>query len=83
MKSKKQKPNVANLQWFEQDHKHFVVCLEEESEGKALCLLCWMQNKKRSEKPEVRDAAKEAALREIKKTKEENKAKKAEIAAKQ
>ncbi|KAE8690053.1 60S ribosomal protein L24 [Hibiscus syriacus] len=43
--------------------------------------------KKRSEKPEVRDAAREAALREIKerikKTKDEKKAKKAEVAAKQ
>lgn len=39
--------------------------------------------KKRSEKPEVRDAAREAALREIKerikKTKDEKKAKKAEV----
>ncbi|KAL4310106.1 hypothetical protein GQ457_01G016060 [Hibiscus cannabinus] len=43
--------------------------------------------KKRSEKPEVRDAAREAALREIKerikKTKDEKKAKKAEVVAKQ
>ncbi|KAE8731082.1 60S ribosomal protein L24 [Hibiscus syriacus] len=43
--------------------------------------------KKRSEKPEVRDAAREAALREIKerikKTKDEKKAKKAEVASKQ
>lgn len=42
--------------------------------------------KKRSEKPEVRDAAREAALREIKervkKTKDEKKAKKAESQAK-
>nr|GMD82383.1 60S ribosomal protein L24-like [Ipomoea batatas]GME08582.1 60S ribosomal protein L24-like [Ipomoea batatas] len=42
--------------------------------------------KKRSEKPEVRDAAREAALREIKerikKTKDEKKAKKAEVMAK-
>ena len=42
--------------------------------------------KKRTEKPEVRDAAREAALREIKerikKTKDEKKAKKAEVAAK-
>ncbi|RWV92516.1 hypothetical protein GW17_00045099 [Ensete ventricosum] len=42
--------------------------------------------KKRTEKPEVRDAAREAALREIKerikKTKDEKKAKKAEIVAK-
>ncbi|CAL9170714.1 unnamed protein product [Musa hybrid cultivar] len=42
--------------------------------------------KKRSEKPEVRDAAREAALREIKervkKTKDEKKAKKAELIAK-
>ncbi|RAL44561.1 unnamed protein product [Cuscuta campestris] len=42
--------------------------------------------KKRSEKPEVRDAAREAALREIKerirKTKDEKKAKKAEVLAK-
>nr|QGP73768.1 60S ribosomal protein L24 [Sedum alfredii] len=42
--------------------------------------------KKRSEKPEVRDAAREAALREIKerikKTKDEKKAKKAEVTAK-
>ncbi|KMS99081.1 hypothetical protein BVRB_3g066800 [Beta vulgaris subsp. vulgaris] len=42
--------------------------------------------KKRSEKPEVRDAAREAALREIKerikKTKDEKKAKKAEVSAK-
>ncbi|CAL9085971.1 unnamed protein product [Musa textilis] len=42
--------------------------------------------KKRTEKPEVRDAAREAALREIKerikKTKDEKKAKKAEIMAK-
>lgn len=40
--------------------------------------------KKRTEKPEVRDAAREAALREIKerikKTKDEKKAKKAEVA---
>lgn len=39
--------------------------------------------KKRAEKPEVRDAAREAALREIKerikKTKDEKKAKKAEV----
>ncbi|KVI10152.1 Ribosomal protein L24e, conserved site-containing protein [Cynara cardunculus var. scolymus] len=43
--------------------------------------------KKRSEKPEVRDAAREAALREIKerikKTKDEKKAKKAEVISKQ
>ncbi|GJZ55852.1 reverse transcriptase domain-containing protein [Tanacetum coccineum] len=43
--------------------------------------------KKRSEKPEVRDAAREAALREIKerikKTKDEKKAKKAEVVSKQ
>uniref|UniRef100_A0A0D9V734 RanBP2-type domain-containing protein n=1 Tax=Leersia perrieri TaxID=77586 RepID=A0A0D9V734_9ORYZ len=43
--------------------------------------------KKRSEKPEVRDAAREAALREIKerikKTKDEKKAKKAEVAKSQ
>ncbi|PPS03454.1 hypothetical protein GOBAR_AA17206 [Gossypium barbadense] len=43
--------------------------------------------KRRSEKPEVRDAAREAALREIKerikKTKDEKKAKKAEIISKQ
>ncbi|RRT78794.1 hypothetical protein B296_00002714 [Ensete ventricosum] len=42
--------------------------------------------KKRTEKPEVRDAAREAALREIKerikKTKDEKKAKKAEVIAK-
>ncbi|KAG5556734.1 hypothetical protein RHGRI_007115 [Rhododendron griersonianum] len=42
--------------------------------------------KKRTEKPEVRDAAREAALREIKerikKTKDEKKAKKAEVTAK-
>ncbi|KAF5473629.1 hypothetical protein F2P56_010229 [Juglans regia] len=42
--------------------------------------------KKRGEKPEVRDAAREAALREIKerikKTKDEKKAKKAEVTAK-
>ncbi|KAG2677369.1 hypothetical protein I3760_12G095000 [Carya illinoinensis] len=42
--------------------------------------------KKRAEKPEVRDAAREAALREIKerikKTKDEKKAKKAELTAK-
>nr|GMC79594.1 60S ribosomal protein L24 [Ipomoea batatas] len=42
--------------------------------------------KKRAEKPEVRDAAREAALREIKerikKTKDEKKAKKAEVMAK-
>ncbi|XP_054813564.1 60S ribosomal protein L24-like [Prosopis cineraria] len=42
--------------------------------------------KKRTEKPEVRDAAREAALREIKerikKTKDEKKAKKAEVMAK-
>ncbi|XP_022983123.1 60S ribosomal protein L24-like isoform X1 [Cucurbita maxima] len=42
--------------------------------------------KKRAEKPEVRDAAREAALREIKerikKTKDEKKAKKAEVLAK-
>ncbi|KAG4928377.1 hypothetical protein JHK85_054863 [Glycine max] len=42
--------------------------------------------KKRAEKPEVRDAAREAALREIKerikKTKDEKKAKKAEVASK-
>ncbi|XP_057979504.1 large ribosomal subunit protein eL24-like [Malania oleifera] len=42
--------------------------------------------KKRTEKPEVRDAAREAALREIKerikKTKDEKKAKKAEVLAK-
>ncbi|KAJ8448698.1 LOW QUALITY PROTEIN: hypothetical protein Cgig2_010585 [Carnegiea gigantea] len=42
--------------------------------------------KKRSEKPEVRDAAREAALREIKerikKTKDEKRAKKAEVTAK-
>ncbi|XP_061988006.1 large ribosomal subunit protein eL24 [Rosa rugosa] len=42
--------------------------------------------KRRTEKPEVRDAAREAALREIKerikKTKDEKKAKKAEITAK-
>ncbi|KAG5249305.1 60S RIBOSOMAL PROTEIN L24-LIKE [Salix viminalis] len=42
--------------------------------------------KKRAEKPEVRDAAREAALREIKerikKTKDEKKAKKAELMAK-
>ncbi|THU57968.1 hypothetical protein C4D60_Mb03t09180 [Musa balbisiana] len=42
--------------------------------------------KKRTEKPEVRDAARESALREIKerikKTKDEKKAKKAEIVAK-
>ncbi|URE15063.1 60S ribosomal protein [Musa troglodytarum] len=42
--------------------------------------------KKRTEKPEVRDAAREAALREIKerikKTKDEKKAKKAEVVAK-
>ncbi|KAJ4702509.1 60S ribosomal protein L24 [Melia azedarach] len=42
--------------------------------------------KKRAEKPEVRDAAREAALREIKerikKTKDEKKAKKAEVTAK-
>lgn len=42
--------------------------------------------KKRAEKPEVRDAAREAALREIKervkKTKDEKKAKKAEVQAK-
>ncbi|XP_019179558.1 PREDICTED: 60S ribosomal protein L24-like [Ipomoea nil] len=42
--------------------------------------------KKRSEKPEVRDAAREAALREIKerikKTKDEKKSKKAEVMAK-
>ncbi|GAA0149060.1 ribosomal protein [Lithospermum erythrorhizon] len=42
--------------------------------------------KKRAEKPEVRDAAREAALREIKerikKTKDEKKAKKAEVSAK-
>ncbi|KAF3573835.1 hypothetical protein F2Q69_00061716 [Brassica cretica] len=43
--------------------------------------------KKRAEKPEVRDAAREAALRDIKerikKTKNEKKAKKAEFASKQ
>ncbi|KAI7741732.1 hypothetical protein M8C21_023963 [Ambrosia artemisiifolia] len=43
--------------------------------------------KKRSEKPEVRDAAREAALREIKerikKTKDEKKAKKAKVVSKQ
>ncbi|XP_010515785.1 PREDICTED: 60S ribosomal protein L24-2 [Camelina sativa] len=43
--------------------------------------------KKRAEKPEVRDAAREAALREIKerikKTKDEKKAKKVEFASKQ
>ncbi|GKV05003.1 hypothetical protein SLEP1_g17067 [Rubroshorea leprosula] len=43
--------------------------------------------KRRTEKPEVRDAAREAALRElkerIKKTKDEKKAKKAEVMAKQ
>ncbi|KAG6399795.1 hypothetical protein SASPL_141280 [Salvia splendens] len=43
--------------------------------------------KKRAEKPEVRDAAREAALREIKerikKTKDEKKAKKAEVQSKQ
>ncbi|KAF2606315.1 hypothetical protein F2Q68_00044836 [Brassica cretica] len=43
--------------------------------------------KKRAEKPEVRDAAREAALRDIKerikKTKDEKKAKKAEFASKQ
>ncbi|XP_004305372.1 PREDICTED: 60S ribosomal protein L24-like [Fragaria vesca subsp. vesca] len=43
--------------------------------------------KRRTEKPEVRDAAREAALREIKerikKTKDEKKAKKAEVVAKQ
>ncbi|KAG2618501.1 hypothetical protein PVAP13_3NG079628 [Panicum virgatum] len=43
--------------------------------------------KKRAEKPEVRDAAREAALREIKerikKTKDEKKAKKAEVAKSQ
>ncbi|XP_010527858.1 PREDICTED: 60S ribosomal protein L24-like [Tarenaya hassleriana] len=43
--------------------------------------------KKRTEKPEVRDAAREAALREIKerikKTKDEKKAKKAEVMSKQ
>ncbi|KAG6397024.1 hypothetical protein SASPL_143185 [Salvia splendens] len=43
--------------------------------------------KKRAEKPEVRDAAREAALREIKerikKTKDEKKAKKAEVMSKQ
>ncbi|KAF2617464.1 hypothetical protein F2Q68_00041438 [Brassica cretica] len=41
--------------------------------------------KKRAEKPEVRDAAREAALRleRIKKTKNEKKAKKAEFASKQ
>jgi len=43
--------------------------------------------KKRAEKPEVRDAAREAALREIKerikKTKDEKKAKKVEYASKQ
>ncbi|KAK4784117.1 hypothetical protein SAY86_018485 [Trapa natans] len=43
--------------------------------------------KRRTEKPEVRDAAREAALREIKerikKTKDEKKAKKAEVTAKQ
>ena len=42
--------------------------------------------KKRTEKPEVRDAAREAQLREIKerikKTKDDKKAKKAEVAAK-
>lgn len=42
--------------------------------------------KKRSEKPEVRDAAREAALREIKerikKTKDEKRAKKAEVTSK-
>ncbi|PSS34916.1 60S ribosomal protein [Actinidia chinensis var. chinensis] len=42
--------------------------------------------KRRTEKPEVRDAAREAALREIKerikKTKDEKKAKKAEVMAK-
>lgn len=42
--------------------------------------------KRRAEKPEVRDAAREAALREIKerikKTKDEKKAKKAELVAK-
>ncbi|XP_057993916.1 60S ribosomal protein L24-like [Hevea brasiliensis] len=42
--------------------------------------------KRRTEKPEVRDAAREAALREIKerikKTKDEKKAKKAELMAK-
>ncbi|KAK7826711.1 60s ribosomal protein l24-1 [Quercus suber] len=42
--------------------------------------------KRRTEKPEVRDAAREAALREIKerikKTKDEKKAKKAEVTAK-
>ncbi|KAI4962649.1 hypothetical protein ZWY2020_028376 [Hordeum vulgare] len=48
---------------------------------------CWCHTeviqKKRAEKPEVRDAAREAALREIKerikKTKDEKKAKKAEV----
>ncbi|KAL8042201.1 hypothetical protein ABFX02_09G034500 [Erythranthe guttata] len=43
--------------------------------------------KRRAEKPEVRDAAREAALREIKerikKTKDEKKAKKAEVISKQ
>lgn len=43
--------------------------------------------KRRTEKPEVRDAARDAALREIKerikKTKDEKKAKKAEVSAKQ
>ncbi|KAF5732335.1 60S ribosomal protein L24-like [Tripterygium wilfordii] len=47
---------------------------------------CYLVQKKRTEKPEVRDAAREAALREIKerikKTKDEKKAKRAEVLSK-
>ncbi|KAF8101624.1 hypothetical protein N665_0203s0036 [Sinapis alba] len=60
---------------------------KQHKKGLLLALPLEVIQKKRAEKPEVRDAAREAALRDlkerIKKTKDEKKAKKAEFASKQ